>query len=136
MELDITDFFTRAAPMDYSASRAEIGQDAGPQTWRAACDDSEDFPLLQTDEQRETFRQYVKGFGAWDEAEIASWSDTELNALCMQMIAGDMREGEISPESSEDDWREYQARAERGNISGRISRGADDASKVYYYVGE
>jgi hypothetical protein len=134
MELDISTFFTEAAPMDYAASRAEIGQDAGPTTWRHACEDSEEYPLLQTDEQRERFRRYVKGFGAWSEEEIARWSDTELNALCIQMIAGDMREANLSPDASDDDWREYQRRAERGNISGRISRSED--GKVYYYVGE
>jgi len=36
VELNITAFFNTIAPMDYSASVAEIGNDAGPATWRAA----------------------------------------------------------------------------------------------------
>ena len=42
MEIDITDFFKNAAPMDYSASAVEIGRDAGAHTWRAAMDDADD----------------------------------------------------------------------------------------------
>lgn len=43
MEINITTFFNNAAPMDYSASIAEIGDDAGPSTWRAA-NEAEYFP--------------------------------------------------------------------------------------------
>jgi hypothetical protein len=133
MELDITQFFNNAAPMDYSASRMEIGDNAGQDTWRAANDDSDDYPLLQTDEQREAFRSFVKDSGGWTEEEIAAWSDTELNALCIQWVSGDMREGELKPGMSEDEWKEYERLAERGTISSRISRG--DNGRIYFYVG-
>jgi hypothetical protein len=135
MELDITDFFTNAAPMDYSASVAEIGCNAGPDTWRAACEDSADFPLLQTDEQRAEFRRYVKGFGAWEDEEINAWTDTELNALCIQMIAGDMREAGLSSDCTDEDWMEYQRKAERGTVTSSIYRD-EDGSHVWYYVGD
>lgn len=94
MELNITKFFTEAAPMDYYASVAEIGNNAGADTWRAACEDSPDYMILDDDEKREVFRYYVKGFGAWTAEEIAAWSDVELNALLLQMVAGDIRSGE------------------------------------------
>jgi hypothetical protein len=48
MQINITRFFNDAAPMDYSASVAEIGQNAGKDTWRAACDDASDWNMLDT----------------------------------------------------------------------------------------
>lgn len=92
MELNITRFFNEACPMDYSASVAEIGQNAGKATWQAACEDSSDYMILDSQEKREAFRAYVKGFGAWEETEIQAWNDIELNALLLQFIAGDIRE--------------------------------------------
>ena len=132
MELNITKFFTDAAPMDYSASVAEIGQDAARSTWQAACDDSSDFPMLDSDDKRDEFRRYVKGFGAWSQDEIAAWSDQDLNALLIQMIAGDIREASL--DADEPDWDQYEKDSESGRISGRIFKG-DDA-QIYYYVGE
>ncbi len=133
MELDITHFFTEAAPRDYSASVAEIGRDAARTTWNAALDDTEHFPeLLDTDEKREAFRAHVKGFGAWEESEIRAWSNDELTALLMQMIAGDMREGGL--DAWKVDWADYEQGATDGAYSGRIFRGDD--GRVYYYIGE
>jgi len=135
MELDITAFFNAAAPMDYSASVAEIGASAGPDTWRAACDDSDDYPILDTAEKRDAFRAFVRSAGAWSDGEIAAWSDAELNALCIQWIAGDMREPvgfELSADTTPQEWAEYEAQASAGQASGRIYR-ADDGA-VYFYV--
>jgi hypothetical protein len=132
MEIDVTTFFNEAAPMDYSASVAEIGNDAARSTWQAACDDSEDYPFLDSDEKREEFRHYVKGFGAWSEDEIAAWSNQELNALLIQMISGDIREADLDTENP--DWDKYQKDSEDGRISGRIFKGGN--SRIYYYVGD
>jgi hypothetical protein len=129
MELNITQFFRDAAPMDYSASRAELGNDAGPSTWRAAVDDSPDYMLLDTDDKRDAFRAHVREFGAWSQEDIAAWSDVELNALLLQMIAGDMRESDLDNDPSDDDWRAY----ENSVNAGRIYRGDD--GDVYYYIG-
>jgi hypothetical protein len=60
VEIDITDFFDQCAPMDYSASVAEIGQNAGPDTWRAACDDAPEWNLLNTEEKRDAWREFVR----------------------------------------------------------------------------
>ena len=132
MELNITHFFNDAAPMDYSASRAEIGNDAARSTWQAACDDSEDYPMLDSDEKREEFRRYVKGFGAWSADEIAAWSNQELNALLIQMVSGDIREASLDTDAP--DWEQYQKDSEDGRISGRIFKGDD--SQIYYYIGD
>jgi len=114
MDIDITDFYRNACPKDYSASVAEIGNDAGAYTWRAACDDSEDYFMLNTDEKRDAFRNYVRGFGAWSDDEIAAWSDKEINALFIQFVSGAMRD----PESECPD----------------IFEGND--GRFYYYIGE
>lgn len=137
MELNITEFFNNAAPKDYSASVAEIGQNAGAYTWRAAVDDAPDYNFLDTDEKREEFRRYVKGFGAWNESEIAAWSDVELNALLIQMIAGDMREVPGMSGPADWDWAKYQELAEEGTISGRMFGGPMSTDgQVYYYIGD
>ena len=136
-ELDITDFFNNAAPMDYSASVAEIGNDAGPSTWRAACEDSPEYFLLDTDEKRDAFRKYARGFGAWNDEEIAAWTDIELNALCIQMISGDMREADLAPGMTADAWKEYEQKANTGQIPGRIYGGPlSTDGRVYFSISE
>ena len=127
MDLNITKVFNAIAPRDYSASVAEIGASAG-----AAIDDSPDFMLLDTDDKREAFKRLVRGYGAWSDAEIAAWSDVELNALLLQMIAGDMREGNLSAGMTAEGWARYQEASEAGQISGAIF--VTDG-EIYYYVG-
>lgn len=137
MELDITELFNSAAPMDYSASCAEIGQSAGADTWRAACEDSPDFSILDNDEKREAFRMFVRSAGAWSDDEIAAWSDVELNALCVQWVAGDMREPvgfELGPDTTPEQWADYQRQSEAGHVAGRIFNGTDN--RIYFYIGE
>ena len=137
MELDITDFFNNAAPMGYSATRAEIGENAGAHTWRAACDDSKDFRILNNLKKRKVFRSFVRSAGAWSDEEIAAWSDVELNALCIQWIAGDMREPvgfELGPDTTPEQWDEYERQSEAGQVAGRIFKGTD--GKIYFYCGE
>lgn len=94
IDINISRFIREAAPMDYSASVAEIGPNAGRDTWQAAMEDAPDYLLLGDEEQREEFRKHMKGFGAWSAEEIAAWSNTELNALLMQLISGDIRSNE------------------------------------------
>lgn len=127
MEINITQFFNTAAPMDYSASQADIRQNAGADTWRAACDDSADHMMLDTDEKREAFRQYAKGFGAWSEEDITAWSDIELNALFIQMVSAAMRENDLAPDC---DWDAYEANDFAGH---EIFKGDDE--QIYFYVG-
>jgi hypothetical protein len=136
MELNITAVWQSIAPMDYSASRAEIGQSAGPDTWRAACDDSSDYPILDTEEKRAAFRVFVRSSGGWDDDEIKAWSDSELNALCLQWIAGDIREAcqGCKGSTSGFNWEEYEAGAESGQNSSRLFR-AEDGS-IYFDISE
>lgn len=133
MEIDITRFVREACPRDYSASIAEIGNNAGADTWRAALDDAEDYPFLDSDDAREAFREYVRGFGAWDEGEIAAWSNDDLNALLIQMIAGNMREMRITPDMSADDWHRVHAEVNAGQSPGTIYPGNE--GRIYFYMG-
>ena len=118
--LDITEFFKGAEPAHFSASRVELGEFAGEITWNNAL--NTEHVLLTSDEERDDFRDYVRGFGAWSDEEIASWSDTELNALCVQFIAGDMREAGLHAAMDDDDWLTYEDGAHAGQYSGRICR--------------
>lgn len=128
MQIDITDFFNTACARDYSASIAEIGRDAGADTWRAACDDAPDYPMLDTAEKREAFKAYISTWGAWNDAEIEAMN---LDALFLQSIAGDMRDAGLDVRPV--DWAAYEARAEKGNIATSIYPGDD--GRVYYYAG-
>ena len=128
MQINVTRFYNEAAPMDYSASVAEIGANAGQDTWQAAKDDAGDWNMLDTDEKRQAFREWVKPFGAWDDDEIVAWSDVELNALFVQWVSGDIRE--CLEWDVEDVWTNYQELAEAGQVPSNLWR--DDQGQVFF----
>lgn len=81
-EIDITDFVRGDAdPSEYSASIAETGyQDIGKRTWRAALGAE---TLLTTPEHIADWREYVKGFGAWEDEEIIhQWRYSRSSRTC------------------------------------------------------
>lgn len=134
-EIDITDFVRGDAdPSDYSASIAETGyQDIGKRTWHAALGAE---TLLTTPEHIADWREYVKGFGAWEDEEIDGWSEQECNALFVQYISGDIREArELAPSDNDEgiDWPEYEKLCEVDQCNGNLFLGSDDC--IYYYVG-
>ena len=134
MELKITQFFNAADPFSYSASAAEMGIEAGAITWHNA--KNADFDLLDSEEKRAAFRAFVLASGGWDEAEVNAWADSELNALCIQWVSGEMREPigfELGPDTTEEQWAEYEKQSEDGIISGLIFKGTDGES--YFYIG-
>lgn len=130
MEINISRFFAEAEPFEFSRSRAEYGDNAGPTSWANAVKAGTDSPLLTTPEQLQALRDHVKGFGAWDDEEIAAWSDAEVNALFIQMISGDMREAGLDCDPDESAWQEYE---ENDRVSHNIFRGSD--GEIYYYLG-
>ncbi|MCA3186961.1 MAG: hypothetical protein INH13_25750 [Cupriavidus sp.] len=128
MEINITRFFNESDPFQCSASAAELGPDAGRITWRNAM--SSDFKLLDTEEKLDAFRDHMRGFGAWDEAEIAAWSAQECEALFAQLVAGDMRESGLADDFPDEiDWAAYEA----GDHGCNIFRDID--GEIYYYLG-
>jgi hypothetical protein len=130
MEINITKFVSEVCPSDLSASMAEIGQSAGSDTWRAAMDESAEYPYIH-DETRDTFKEYISGFGAWTTEEIEAMRPLELNALFLQLVAGDLREHmhlKFGARPTAADWAAYEA-----GDGARFYR-ADDG-QVFYYVG-
>jgi hypothetical protein len=122
MEVNITKFITQGEPCDYSASVAEIGDNAGKITWSNAQRDAGYFKLLDTEDKIDAFKDHIRGFGAWSEDEITKWSVRDCNALFLQLIAGDMREVFLDDAP---DW----TREDIGNLF----LGVD--GQYYYYMG-
>lgn len=129
MEINITRFVLSECLRDYSDSVAELGNGAGADTWRAACDNAPDYSdWLDTDDKRESFRDFVRGYGAWSDNEINAWSNDELTALLIQFISGDIREswgGELA-----NTWPEYYELVEQCVVSGSLF--ADDEGLIYW----
>lgn len=115
MELLITRFYNELDdPMHYSASRMELGEDAGKITWNNAVEAATEHSyLLDTTDKVEAFENYIKRFGAWDQEEIDTWSLEEKVALLIQFISAEIREAD--PE-------------------GHIFKGID--GEMYFYIGE
>ncbi len=124
MEIDITRFIQVCSMRDFSASVAEIGSNAGPATWQAAVEESEEFDFLPNPDMLQEFREWLKPWGGWTEDEIDAMSPRHLKALCLQWIAGDWRECfDCSPDSA--DWSDYETRASEGNCPSSFFRTDD-----------
>ena len=132
MEINITRFFNEAAPMDYSASAAESGTNAGSDTWNAAKDDADDWHMLDDADKLDAMRAWAKSSGGWNVEEIAAFSGKELNALFIQLVSGDIRE--CLEWDVPDVWAHYQELAEQGAVPSNLFK-ADDG-QVYFYLGE
>jgi hypothetical protein len=135
-EIDVTRLVEETEAFEFSASIAERGQNAGRETWNNAKAEAKDNPILTTEEDLQALRDHVRGFGAWEEEEIAAWSADECNALLIQMVAGDFRTAEsLCPGDGPGgvDWQAYEKLAEQGTCSGSIFASGD---KVFYYLGD
>jgi len=120
--VDVTRLVNEIDPFDLSASIAERGKNAGRDTWNNAKAAAEDAPVLAAHE-RDSARDYIANFGAWDEEEIAGWSDTELDAFVLQYAAGDLRELQSCCPGDglgDVDWQEAERQAEAGRVSGTL----------------
>lgn len=115
--VDITDFLARESMRDYSASVAEIGNNAGPATWAASVENAPDWQFIPED-QIDYFREWVASSGGWTRDEIKAWSDNELQALCLQWIAGDVRE--CDADSPDADWERIRKDQENGRIPSTV----------------
>lgn len=134
-ELDITrivgaDTFV---PFDLSNNAATLGDNAAALTWEASKEAATEIEtLLPTAEHKEVFRDWVQSSGGWTRDEINAWSDTELDALLLQWIAGNIREAFGDAEPSEWDWAEYEEDASAGRVSSNLFR-ADDG-RVFFSI--
>lgn len=126
MEIEITSLLeTNLFP--FSHSRAEGGQEAGKNTWKAALKGPR--PLLSTPEEIQAFKEWTADFGAWDEAERNAWSDNEAQALFLQFIAGEVR---VTGADSLDeiDWEAYEEGCEAGQYASYFFK--SDDGKIYF----
>jgi hypothetical protein len=124
-------------PSDFSASIAEIGNNAGPDTWRACVEWVADSPVVSPD-ALDCVRDYMKSSGGWNSEEISAMRDNELQALALQIIAGDLRNGfrlrfGVVPAVSALDWPAYQQGAEQGRWNSTFCR--DDEGQVFAMIG-
>jgi len=131
MELNITKLVQKTTAKDYSASIAEIGNDAGPTTWNTAINDASNY-FNMADEELEELREYFAGFGAWANEEIKAWDTGQLYALLLQFISGDIREFSDEPMDTWN-WSDYEREARRGTNSGRLFKSEND---YFYSIGE
>lgn len=134
-EIEITHLFAEDSafvPFDLSNNRATLGDNAGELTWNAAVETSAEIVLLNTDERKDAFRDFVQSSGGWTREEIDAWTDAELNALLLQWIAGDVREAFDDADFADWDWAQYQQDAERGRISSRLFK--SDDGRVFFSI--
>ena len=126
MDIEITSLLeTNLFP--FSHSRAEGGQDAGRNTWKASLDGPR--PLLSTPEQIQAFKDWTADFGAWSAGERRAWSDNEAQALFLQFIAGEVRQSGVDS-LDEMDWEAYEEGCEAGRYSSYLFK--TDDGKIYF----
>jgi hypothetical protein len=136
MEIDVSRLIETYEPSEISGSVAERGANAGKETWANAVAAVQGVPQLMTDKERAYARKWAKGFGAWDDAEIAAWSDEEVDALVLQYAAGDLRDlQDLCPGEGygDIDWDEAEALSSAGTVSGSLFAAND---RLYVYIGE
>jgi hypothetical protein len=107
--VDITDLLKSHIDMHtFSASIAELGNSAAKITWTNALEYTRSHPLLKL-EQYADFCEHLRGYGAWDREEIDAWDKNTLDALALQLIAGDLRECGLDKDwRSNHAWRAYE----------------------------
>jgi hypothetical protein len=119
--INVTRLVSDADPFDFSASVAERGKNAGPETWSNAKVEATDRPLEIDD--RDSVKEYFACFGAWDREEIAAWSAADLDALVLQYASGDLREVQsLCPGEglADVDWTAAEELAQEGTIGGHL----------------
>jgi len=135
LELKITEFFNNGDHWHNSNSIANLGQNAGANTWEHAKQESSEF-IFVTEETRQAIQEYVKGFGAWDWQEITGWTDTELNALVLQFISADINDLEVyTDDNGELDWELIAEAQEAGQIASNLYCYRGNEIEYYYYIG-
>ncbi len=120
IEIDVTVYVEDHDCSLYSDSVFNSGlQNIGEITWRNACQQVTDEPLVTAEQQAE-LRDWLAGFGAWDREEIAAMTDVETNAMLLQFVAGDVQEM-LDYDTDEG----YRAACEYGTCSGRLYKSSD-----------
>jgi len=129
MEIDVTDFLASTDCSMLSGSVVELGTNAGRITWQHSINTVKEFNPLPDGDALQEFRDWLKPWGGWDDAEIAAMSDEHLRALCAQWIASDWREC-FDCDSNAADWAFYEPRASDGRCPSSFYR--DDAGRIFW----
>jgi hypothetical protein len=130
-EIDVTDFLASHSLICFSGSIFELGQDAGPQTWAECNDKAIEWKPLDSDDKRETFIKWCRNTGFSEGDDLHAWPDAQLQALCIQWIAGDARDCGIDGQDLDSiDWEDIETRQHEGQCSGSIFRGDD--GRIYW----
>ncbi len=122
LEVNVHRLVTTLDPAEISGSVAERGNNAGPETWANAKAGAGNPPLLDPS-QHQAVRDWAKGFGTWEDEEIAAWTAEELCALVLQYAAGDLRTlQDLAPGDGcgDIDWTEAEALSEAGTCGGNL----------------
>ena len=90
MEININQLVSEDL-FQFSHSRMEGGENAGSNTWNAAKEATATAPILRSEDELEAMRGWAKSSGGWTREEIEEWDAEELNALFLQLVAGDVR---------------------------------------------
>jgi hypothetical protein len=93
LELNITRYFANGEndPYYMSNSVSNLGANAARITWENSLAAS-DGELLVTDESLQEVQDWLKSFGAWDDAEIEAYTTQELEAFVLQDAASEINE--------------------------------------------
>jgi len=132
MDIDVTDFLASTDCSLLSGSVTELGPSAGRITWANSINATKKFNPLPDDDALQEFREWLKPWGGWSDAEIAAMSDEHLRALCVQWIASDWRECfDCDPDGA--DWSEYETSISEGNCPSSFYR--NDACLIIWQMG-
>jgi hypothetical protein len=98
IKINVTRMFDEHDPWDVSNSVANLGANAAELTWanaQAIAKEHEEWLLSPLAETLDAIRENARATGAWDFAwdddELAAWSDMDLLAYLAQTVASDMR---------------------------------------------
>jgi hypothetical protein len=95
VKFNASKMFGHREPWDCSNSQANLGSRAAELTWECAMEVASahaEWLVTPLADAVDAIRDDAKGYGAWDENEIAAWSDGECLALFVQFVASDLRE--------------------------------------------
>ena len=140
MEIDVTRIVEEMTPLETRAvSGGWWGAYPDPDVrklhaWQEALRLASKHPVLNHREDIAAMRTHLLGDGAWEGEEIADMTAIELTALLVQLIAGDMHEGGLHAESTEEDWAKYEEDGIAGRVPSNLYR-ADYDGRFYYELG-
>lgn len=95
IKANVSLMFESIEPWDVSNSEANLGSNAGSQTWGNALKVGENHTAWLTSDLGaavEGMRHWARETGAWEEEEIGGWSDVECLASFAQNIASELRD--------------------------------------------